>query len=191
MRRRGLLAGLLLAGCGLATRPYAERRQWPLTVPRPALLPPLPGGRVLLVRTLRAGPGLEARGLQTLRADGSIETGFYEEWASPPAEAVEEALRQWLAACGRFSAVVAPGSRVTPDLVLEGELTGLWTDPPHGVAHAAIGVTVLAQDNGRSRVANQQRIAVTAPLVGDGAAAHVVAQRAALADAFGRIETLL
>ena len=87
MNRRALLLPLLLAGCGLSERPYAERRQWPLIAPRPTALPPRPGGKVLEVRGFRAGPGLEARGLQSLDADGSIRTGFYEEWAVPPAQA--------------------------------------------------------------------------------------------------------
>src|SRR5450759_2112909 len=107
MRRRGvILLPALLAACGLAERPYAERRQWPLLLRRPQSLPPRPGGPVLEVRTLRAGPGLEARGLQSLEPDGSIRTAFYEEWAVPPAQGAEDALRLWLADCGRFAAVL-------------------------------------------------------------------------------------
>src|SRR5215472_8066786 len=130
MRRRRVLAlPLLLAACGLSERPYAERRQWPLLIRRPNALPPRTGGRILEVRPINAGPGLEVRGLQSLEGDGSLHTAFYEEWAVPPAEGIGDALRLWLAGSGKFGAVVAPGSRLTADLVLEGELTALWTEP--------------------------------------------------------------
>jgi ABC-type uncharacterized transport system auxiliary subunit len=189
MNRRALLLPLLLAGCGLATRPYAERRQWPLAVTRPGTLPP--GGRkVLEVRSLLAGPGLDARGLQSLEADGSIRTGFYEEWAVPPAQGVEEALRAWLAASGLFVAVVAPGSRVVADVVLEGELDALWTEPSAKLAHAALGVTLIA--NGTTpHVLLQRRFAATAALTGQGAGADVAAMLAALAIVLAQVESAL
>ena len=57
MRRRIVLAvPLALTACGLGTRPYAERRQWPLLVRRPQALPPRTGGPVLQVRSFTAGP---------------------------------------------------------------------------------------------------------------------------------------
>ena len=150
MRRRALLAApLALAGCGLETRPYAERRQWPLLVHRPQALPPRTGGPVLLVRSFTAGPGMEARGLQSVQPDGSIRTEFYEEWSVPPAQAVEEAVRSWLAQSGLFSAVLAPGSRLAADLVLEGELDALWTVPAENTARAALGLTLVAQERHR------------------------------------------
>src|SRR5205823_13414740 len=110
-----------LAGCGLSERPYLKKRQWPLIVRRPRTEPPRRQGRVLLIRAIRAGPGLEARGLQSLQPDGSIKVDFYEEWAVPPAQAVEDNLRQWLAASGLFAAVLAPGSQLPADLVMEGD----------------------------------------------------------------------
>ena len=82
MQRRLLLAAplivapLIVASCGLSERPYTERRQWPLMARRPPAAPTHPpraraSRPILLVRNLRAGPGLEVRGLQTLQADGS------------------------------------------------------------------------------------------------------------------------
>lgn len=192
MRRRLLLAApLLLAGCGLSERPYAERRQWPLMVRRARSEPARAGAPVLLVRGLRAGPGLEARGLQSLEADGSIRTAFYEEWAAPPAQAAEEALRLWLADCGLFAAVVAPGSRLEPDQVLEGELGGLWTIPATGQAHCALGVTVVAERGAVRRVLLQQRLAAEAPLSGTSAREAVEAQSAALGAVLGQVEAAL
>lgn len=191
--RRTLLAlPLLLAGCGgLAERPYEERRQWPIAVPRPTSLPPRAGGKVLEVRSLRAGPGMDARGLQELQSDGSLRSGFYEEWTVPPVQGVEEALRAWLLASGRFGAVVAPGSRVTPDLVLEGELTALLSVPGAGVGRTALSVVLLDGKATPARVLTQRRVEADATLAGGTTPDKVRAQLTALAEAFGEIERLL
>ncbi len=192
MNRRSLLAmPLLLAGCGLATRPYAERRTWPLQVRRPRSVAPRAGGRVLLVRSVRAGPGLEARGLQAVQADGSVKTEFYEEWAVPPAEGVEDALRQWLAECGRFAAVVAPGSRLVPGFVLEGSLDALWTVAASRQAHAAVGVTVIEQKGDAPRILLQRTFSADVPLATLDAPDAASGMRAALAQVFTRIEAAL
>lgn len=190
-RRAVILASLLLAGCGLAERPHLERRQWPLLVHRPRTERPRAAGQVLLVRTVQAGPGMDQRGLQSLQADGSIRTDFYEEWAAPPALAAEEALRRWLADSGQFSAVITSGSRLEADLVLEGELTGLWSVPAIRQAHAALGVTVVSQRGAAPRVVLQQRVAAEAPLAGDGPREAVEAQVAALAMVLAQIEAAL
>lgn len=193
MRRRALLvAPLLLASCGLSERPYAERRQWPLLVRRPPADRRRAASRqVLLVRGVQAGPGMDQRGLQSLQADGSIRTDFYEEWGAPPALAAEEALRRWLTDSALFSAVIASASRLEPDLVLEGELTGLWSVPALGQAHAALGVTVVAQRGAIPRVLLQQTISAETPLAGTSTREAVEAQVAALAMVFNRIEALL
>ena len=193
MRRRPLLAlPLLLAGCGLSERPYAERRQWPLQVPRPASLPAAPGGRVLLVRTFSASPGLQTRGLQSRGADGTVHTDPYEEWFVPPAEGVEDALRQWLVASGRFAAVLAPGSRLPADLVLEGQLVTLCSIPAEHRAQAALALTLL--DHAASttpRIRLQRTIAAEAPLAGPDPGAAAQAMCAALAGVFAQAERLI
>jgi len=186
-----LLAGISLAGCGLSERPYAERRQWPLVARRARVEQPRPTGPILLVRAMRAGPGLEQRGLQSLQADGSIRSEFYEEWAAPPAQGAEEALRGWLTDSGLFSAVIAPGSRLEPDQVLEAELTGLWTIPVTSQAHCAIGVTVVAQRGTTTRVLLQHRLAAETPMAGTSPREAVEAQSAALAAVLARIEAAL
>lgn len=191
MNRRALLATFVLSGCGLAERPYAERRQWPLVARRPRAEPAWRGAPILLVRGLRAGPGLEQRGLQSLQADGSIRSEFYEEWAAPPAQAVEEALRGWLADSGLYSAVIASGSRLEADHVLEGELTGLWTIPATGQAHIALGMTVVAQRPAAMRVLLQQRVTAEAALAGGSTREAVEAQSAALAAVLAQVEAAL
>ena len=195
MRRRMMLAapavlsGAMLAGCGLSERPYEERRQWPIAVRRPQALTARRGAPVLLLRTLRAGPGLEQRGLQSLQADGSMKVSFYEEWLVPPAQGVEEALRRWLADSGLYSAVTAPGSRIETDLVMEGELTALWTVPATRQGHATLGVAVARERGASSQVVLQRAVSAEAPMAGDGAREAVAAQTDALAEVFTRIES--
>jgi len=191
MKRRALLLLPVLAGCGLTDRPYVERRQWPLQIGRPATLPARTAGRVLEVRTLRAGPGLDVRGLQELQPDGSIRTGFYEEWAVAPAQAVEDALRRWLADSGLFAAVTAPGSRAVPDIVVEGELTALWTEPASKLAHAALAVTAIAQRGDAPRVLLQRNLIATAALPGNDPQVAVQGMIAALSVVLAQTEAAL
>lgn len=197
MKRRFVLSTpLILAACGLSERPYTERRQWPLMARRPQterarLQSSGPNSPILLVRALRAGPGLDVRGLQTLQADGSIRTDFYEEWAAPPAQGAEEALRAWLTATGRYSAVIASGSRLEPDQILEGELTGLWTIPATNQAHCALGITIVAQRASTTRVILQDRFTAEAPLAGTSPREAVEAQAAALARVLAQVEAAL
>ena len=197
MNRRSLLGCLLLAapvglaGCGLSERPYAERRQWPVSVRRPTSLPPRRGGRVLLVRSLRAGPGMDQRGLQSVRADGSIRAEFYEEWAVPPNEAVEDALRRWLSDSGKFAAVIGPGSRLASDITLEGELTALWTIAATSTGYAALGITAIEQPSGTPRIRLQQTFSAQTQLADATPGAAVQAMNAALAEVFANIEQAL
>ena len=173
MRRRWLLAApAWLTACSvLPNRPYLQKREWPLDVTRPTTLPPRSGGKTLLVRSLRPAPGLEARGLQVMDGDGSIRTSFYEEWAVPPADAVEDDLRRWLAASGLFKAVLAPGSRASADLALEGELLELLaTDaaaaPGQPTTRASLGLTLIDLHPNPARVLLQADVSVAAALPG-------------------------
>lgn len=190
--RRAALA-LALGGCSiLPDRPFQEVRRFTLAPERPAPLPPLPRGPVLLVRAFRAAPGLEERGLRRVAGDGTVANAVYEEWVAPPAELAEAALRRWLAAAGLFSAVVAPGSRLEPALILEAELSRLEIVP--GEARAAIGGVLLAEPPARERVARQfvAEGSAALPSVGVPPAPDAAASmRLALAAAFGAVEAEL
>ena len=190
MKRRLLLAMAgSVAGCSiLPARPYLEKREWPLDVRRPVILPPNPAGKVLLVRTLRTAPGMEARGLQVVQADGSVRTDFYEEWSVPPADAVEDVLRRWLAASGLFSAVLAPGSRLRADLALEGELLTLVARTAERISRVSLGFTLLDLRPSPVRVLLQADGAATAPLDSTGAPAIARAGQAALATLMAQVE---
>ncbi|HEY4251281.1 MAG TPA: ABC-type transport auxiliary lipoprotein family protein [Roseomonas sp.] len=185
--RRSLLAALVaLPACSvLPDRPNVEARRYPLAPARPAGTARRQGRKVLLVRVMRSAPGLDARNLRTLRADGTVNADFYNEWTAPPAELAEDAIRRWLGASGLFSAVVVPGSRAQPDLVLESELTALIAEPAARRARAGLSGVLLS---GSDRVLGQFTIEGTAPLAGDTPDAVAAAMVAALAAALAELE---
>ncbi len=185
----GGLTCLTAVGCSvLPSRPYAERRQWPLAPVRASIMPADPRGKILLVRDMVAGPGVEARGLLTRAADGSVAAAHYEEWLVPPADAVGAALTAWLAGCGHFAAVVGPGSRLSADLVLESELTALYADVAAGEARATIGVSLLDAAIGRNVPVLQRVVSGRARMTGSDAPAQAAAMVAAVAAALAEIE---
>jgi ABC-type uncharacterized transport system auxiliary subunit len=185
-----LLGVAALGGCSLLPQsPYVQRRDWPLDVRRGSVAAPLRRGRVLLVRSIQAGPGLEVRGLQWLQRDGSVHVDFYEQWAVPPAQAAEDDLRQWLVDAGLFSAVVAPGSRLNADFVLEGELDALVADLNTGVARAALALVLLDQRPNPTKVLLQKTETAEVKLAGTDPPAIAAGLKAALADALRQAET--
>ncbi len=196
--RRPLLLALplLLAGCSvLPDRPYREVRRFALAAERPAALPPIPGRPALLLRGVRAAPGMDQRGLRSVGADGQVTQDFWAEWAAPPAELVEEALRRWLAASGRFGAITAPGSRLRAGLVLEAELLRLQAEPAAGRARASLAGLLLqeAPESGApTRILGQIQAEGSAPLPpGADPARAAAAMGAALGQALAALETEL
>jgi ABC-type uncharacterized transport system auxiliary subunit len=190
LRRRLVLAGLAgLGGCSvLPQTPYVQRRDWPLDVRRPTTAAAPKQGRVLLVRAVRAGPGLGDRGLRWLVPDGSVHVDFYEQWAVPPAEAVEDDTRRWLADSGLFSAVVATGSRLTAEYVLEGELLTFVADRNAGVARVALALVLIDQRPNPIKVLLQKTETAEVKLANNDPPAMADAMRAAIAEVLRRSE---
>lgn len=187
MNRRLLLTLPLLAGgCSvLPNRPYLETRRYALEPRRPAAAPrPSPPRGAILLRTLRSGPGMEGRGLRRVRADGTLDVAFYDEWLAPPTDLAEAALREWLIASGAFTAVAAPGSRLSTPYILEAELLALQAEP----GQARAGMTALLLDEGVGladpRVLAQRRLEALVPLPAEATPA---AQAAGLQEALGRL----
>lgn len=199
--RRSLLLALpaLLGACSvLPDRPYQESRRYLLAPRRTGRVPARRGAPVLLVRVMRAAPGLDQRGLRSLGAEGRITLAYWDEWAAPPAEAAEEALRRWMTDAGLFSAVIAPGSRLQADVIMEAELVRLEAVPAAGQARAALSVLVLsnpARDPvGEARVLGQILAEGTAPLARGASAppeAMAEAMEAALGTALAGLERQL
>jgi cholesterol transport system auxiliary component len=195
-RRLVILAPLALGACAsvLPQQKYVAKVDWPLAPPPPSLVLANPAGPVLLVRDITAAPGLDAQGLQALQADGSLTVDYYNLWAVAPAGAVTQALAGWAQASGNFSAVVTPGSRLTPSVILEGELTELVADLSTGRARCVLTLVVIKAPKNFTAAAlplAQQRILGTAPLNGTDAPAQVTAERAALASALAQAVALL
>jgi cholesterol transport system auxiliary component len=190
MNRRGLLGGVTaLGGCSLLPQaPYVQKRDWPLDVRRDAALPPRRGGRILLVRNVQAAPGLEQRGLQWLQRDGSLHVDFYEQWAVPPAEAVADDLRRWLADAGLFGAVVAAGSRLNADFVLEGEVNTFMADLRTGTARASLAIVLYDQRPNPTRLLLQKTESAEVKLAGTDAPALAEGMKAALVEVLRRTE---
>lgn len=190
MRRRIALLGVAaLGGCSLLpSSNYVEKRDWPLVVHRASVRPARVRGKVLLVREIRAGPGLDVRGLQWQQRDGSVHVDFYEQWAVPPAQAVEDDLRQWLAGSGLFSAVVAPGSRLNADYVLEGELQTFMADPGAGVARVGVAFVLLDQHPSPIKAVLQRTERAEAKLSGSDAPAIAAAMRESVMEVLEKIE---
>jgi len=194
MKRRLIVAApVLLAGCGslLPKQSYIPQVNWPLNPQPPTSLPANEAGKVVLLRALDAGAGMSNQGIQTLQADGSLSTSYYNQWAVAPADAAAEVLGNWLTASGAFSAVVSPGSRLTANLIVEGEFSELLSDVAAHQAKAVLTLVVIQNLGGNTRPLAQQRITGTAPQGGTDFPAQVAAQRAALADAMRQAVNLV
>jgi len=199
-RRHSLFGLLVLPGCSvLPDRPFIEIRRYPLSPARPADAPRRQGREAVLVRDMRAGPGLDSRGLRSIRNDGTLAVAPYAEWAAPPADAAEAAMREWLRASGLFAGVALPGSRIAAPLVLESELVALEQDSPR-TARAAISA-LLVEETGLAgvRLRGQFVARGTAAVQGEGQgggqgrgqAASAQAMSEALGAALASLETEL
>lgn len=195
LTRRALALAALpaLAACSvLPERPYVETRRFPLAPRRPAALPPAAGGKVLLVRMMRAAPGLDQRGLRSLRADGTETVDYYAEWIAPPADLAEEALRRWLGGSGLYAGIVSPGTRAGYELVLEAELAELSADLGRREARAALSAVLVQEAGLGGRVLAQSLAQGRAPLgAGDAAPMLAEAMARALAEALAALEATL
>lgn len=195
MKRRLLLlaAPLLLAGCSiLPDRPNVPVRRYALNPRRAASVQAPRAAPVLLQRRMRAVPGLQDLGLRRARPDGAYEFLPYEEWIAPPADLADAALRAWLQASGRFTAVVQAGTRADADLVLEPQLTVLETVPQSGEARAAIAAVLMREERLASRVLGTIEASGRAPLPPNATAPQQAqALEAALARAFADLEAQL
>ncbi|MCX7374655.1 MAG: ABC-type transport auxiliary lipoprotein family protein [Alphaproteobacteria bacterium] len=189
MKRRLMLLALL-PGCSvLPERPYVEARRFPLEPRRASTNPARPGAPLLLLRAMRAGSALETRGLRRLRPDGTLFIEPYAEWAAPPPEAAEAALRDWLRRSGLFSAVTAPGTRLATGLVLENELLALQAGET--TALAAFSALLIDESGGQPRLLGQAVLRGEAAVTGPGVELAARAMAAALANALQALEAQL
>jgi cholesterol transport system auxiliary component len=193
LKRRALLTAALLPACSvLPDRPYLEVQRFALAPRRDASPPRRGPRRVLLLRTMRAAPGLDQRSLRSVRADGTEASDFYAEWTALPADLAEEALRRWLAASGLFAAIVAPGTRARIELALETELVTLLADLRQGVARCEIAAVLVREEESGGRAVAQFLAEGRAPLPAEAnAAQRAEAMNQALGGALASLERAL
>lgn len=198
MRRRLLLlaAPLGLSGCGslLPAQKYIPRTIWPLQPQPPTVKTAPPGAPVLLVRAINPAPGLEQRGLQSLTQNGNLVVDYYNLWAVPPAEALTQGLINWAQASGDFAAVIPPGSRLTPDLIVEGDLSELLFDLATNQAQARMTLLVIKPAlnlAGNTQPLIQANLTATAPAQSKSPEAQAEAESKAVANLLTQAITLL
>jgi hypothetical protein len=108
-------------------------------------------GRVMLVRPLRVIPPYD--GLAFVYHDGpaAYTTDYYTNFIAPPSSLLTAGLTDWLDRAGPVP-VVATGSVVRPDLVLDGEVTKLVIDrTDHARPKAVVSARFfLTRDTGGS-----------------------------------------
>lgn len=198
MRRRFLLlaAPLGLSGCGslLPAQKYIPRTIWPLQ-PQPSTVKTASSGApVLLVRAINPAPGLEQRGLQSLTTNGNLVVDYYNLWAVPPAEALTQGLVDWAQASGDFTAVITPGSRLSPNLIVEGDLSELLVDLTTNQARVRMTLLVIKPAPGlagNTQPLIQANLSATAPVQGNSPEAQAQAQSTAVANLLAQAIALL
>jgi ABC-type uncharacterized transport system auxiliary subunit len=140
---------------------------------------------------MQAAPGLDTRGLRTLLPDGAERLDNWEEWAVPPSQGVGASLREWLAASGRFAAVLAPGSEASADLVLESQLDAFVGDQATGRGRVTFSLVLLRRAHGHDVPVLQRTVTGEAPLAGTNGPAVAASLQAALAQALAQAEAAL
>jgi ABC-type uncharacterized transport system auxiliary subunit len=87
-----------------------------------------------------------------------------------------------------FKAVVAPGSRLSADFILEGELTTFMADLGAGVARVALALVLLDQRQGSMKVLLQRTETAEVRLTDSEPPAIAKAMQAAIVDVLQRTE---
>ena len=195
MNRRALIlaAPILLTGCGtvLDREKYQPRTDWPLDPAPPSISAATPGSKVVLVRSVIAGPGLAERGLLTLLPNGSLHRGYYNRWAVPPADAITASLITWLQATNGFGAVIGDGSALTPNLIIDATLESLLADPSTHQARARLSLVIATPRGFGESPVLQRQLRAQAPLAGSTAADLVTAQRHVVASLLSQAVALI
>lgn len=121
------LCFLFLLGCISTERAQPERRYHLIEAERSGQKGEETSG-IVRVRRFRISPRFDSRNLVYRTAETAYESDFYNEFLADPGSMLTESTRKWLAASGRFKAVVDPSASVDEDVVLEGYVQTLYGD---------------------------------------------------------------
>jgi hypothetical protein len=125
--RAGLLAGVLgLSGC--LSRPALKIETFTFNAPAGGITNTLASGRSLGIRRLQIAAPYAGRSLVYRTGDFSYVRDPYAEFLEAPAEELMEPVREWLLQDGAFRHVLAGGSALKPDTLVEINLSQLYGD---------------------------------------------------------------
>lgn len=124
------LAPILLVGgilCGCASGPVWKRQVYAFSLPAD---PPTTNAQTNIVALNRVSisPLFQSRSFTYRKAENTYEQDPYAGFLIPPERALAEPIRAWIRASGVFGRVLEPGSGLTPTLVAEVSVTGLYGD---------------------------------------------------------------
>ena len=83
---------------------------------------------ILMVRRLSVSDLYNSREVVYRKADGRIDSDFYNMFFVTPGNMLTTELRKWLDKSGQFAHIIEPGSMAVPGLTLEGTVNALYGD---------------------------------------------------------------
>ncbi len=139
---------LAVAGCVNLKRDYPQRTLYSLDPAREGVLPAPETGPAVRVQPFKASPGLESTEFIYRTGESTYETDFYHAFFTFPADQVRSAATGWLNDSGLARIVFSRSSSLSPDYVVEGNLSRLHGDfRDRKNPQAVIGVDLLVLDN--------------------------------------------
>jgi hypothetical protein len=148
-------------------------------------------GRVLGIRRLQIAPPFDGRSLVYRTGEFSYVRDPYAEFLDLPAEEMTAPVRAWLRGGGGFSVVVERGSALTPDTLVEINVTRLLGDfrrPEHPAAVMAMQFVFFDAPNGvPGKLLLQKEYSRSLALRAPTAAALMAGWNQALADILAEV----
>jgi ABC-type uncharacterized transport system auxiliary subunit len=196
MRARGqiIATSLLLAvSASLATgcfrRQFPERRQYVVSVERPA--PAHTGSKMVIkVGRVRAEPQYERKGFVYRTGELTYSDDFYNAFYVSPAQMVRSTMQQWLVTSGLFVSVADVDSLIGADWLLESRLLDFYVDRRMQEDERAVvrlAVTLVDGTKAPPRAIFERTYEEAASATGGGRG-YVDAWGAALAKVYARME---
>jgi len=122
-----LVVAAINAGCSLKKQSPSKLR-YLVEAKRPGEPASASAQATLRVRNLQIAAPFEGRGFVYRNSEQNYETDFYHEFLVAPQSMLTDQVRRWLAASGRFRAVLDPASKLDATHSLEGNVTALYAD---------------------------------------------------------------
>lgn len=145
---------------------------------------------LLRVRRFRVSPRFDSRNLVYRTAETSYESDFYNEFLADPGSMLTESVRKWLAASGRFKAVLDPSASLDENLVLEAYVQSLYGDfrgPPSAVIE--LQVYLVRRGSAEDRIIFQKLYKKSVPLQAQTADALLKGYSQGLTSLLGELES--